>query len=432
MNWTPTTRLFATALALTALFALPSAAFAAERGGATLRVAGGTQAQAGAPFTSLAYLTIQKSSDSAVACSGTVVAPAVVLTAAHCVTDSAGNIVPADGVQVTTGRLVPDDASGGQQVGVSRIVVHPGYDRAAVRADVALVLLSASVDAPPLALGAASDAAPGTRATIAGWGATSGQDSTPSPVLMTAPTTVFTDDACGRLLGERYDAVTMLCAADEPAYAGSTCLGDSGGPLLVRRPDGTDVQVAVTSWGSTTCDARVPQAFARISALSGWITGQIAAAPQLGPPAAASSGIGTAAVAGGTQPRGGSPAMRARAASSDATYRGRTRQRQAISVELASGSPLRVRVGYRVSGSRGATTGMFSSTTQTRRSGRSTTPGRSARSFSVTLRDARGRRALVRGTVSGRRLSGSVRLSWRRRGGATERIVTKYTARNAG
>lgn len=426
MNWTPRTRLFVTALAFLALLCTPVAALASGHSRATTRVVGGTQAQAGAPFSSLAYLTVLKRDGQSTACSGTVVAPAVVLTAAHCVTDADGTPVVADGVQVATGRLARADDASGQLLTVSRLLPHPGYDHVTMRNDVALVLLSSTTTAPPIALGAADDATAGTRTAIAGWGATSGQDATPSPVLMTAPTTLLGDDACNRLLGSEYDAATMLCAADEPAYAASTCRGDSGGPLLAHRPDGSDVQIGVTSWGTTTCDPRVPQAFARVSSLAGWLGAQLAAAPvpaQQTPP----SGIGTAASSTG-EPRGGAPAPGARSArATAATYRGTTRQRRAIVLTIAGGSVTSVRVGYRIRCQRATAAGTFAAASPHGSASGSST----SRSFSVMRVDPDARRARISGRFAGtRKLSGTIRLSWRGPGGTRcDSGALRYTAR---
>ena len=77
---------------------------AAARPGATASIVGGTPAAPGT-FGALAFVTSQVSPTSAMACTGSVIAPAVVLTAAHCLVDEqSGAQRSASGVTVVTGR----------------------------------------------------------------------------------------------------------------------------------------------------------------------------------------------------------------------------------------------------------------------------------------------------------------------------------------
>ena len=47
-----------------------------------------------------------------------------------------------------------------------------------------------------------------------------------------------------------FDDAYQLCAIDPPTFADGTCSGDSGGPLVAQRPDGTWVEIGITSWGT--------------------------------------------------------------------------------------------------------------------------------------------------------------------------------------
>ncbi|MBB4664950.1 S1 family peptidase [Conexibacter arvalis] len=329
------------------LLLLPALAAAAAPPRQQHAIVGGTPAADGT-FGPLAFVTSQTSATTAIACTGTVIAPAIVLTAAHCLLDAAtGAPRPAGGVVVTVGRL-DRRAPGGQLLTAARLLVHPAYDPRELRADLALIVLSSAAAASPLAVAGADDAGlavGGATATIAGWGLSAPSAATAAQRLLTATTTILDAGACRRLLGAGFDPVGTLCVVDAPAFAAATCRGDSGGPLIVLRPDGTPVVVGVTSWGSQDCDPRVPQAFTRLSTYAGWIASQVASsptppepppAPVAAVPTAETRGDGGPPAARAVAPRGGEPAA-AHPRTRAGWYRGRTAQRRAVAVDVAAG-----------------------------------------------------------------------------------------------
>jgi secreted trypsin-like serine protease len=161
-------------------------------------------------------------------CSGVLVAPDLLLTAAHC----ASGIAPAS-VHVSFGSAVPSLTGGScptpPDLAVNQLVRHP-------TSDVMLVQLSTPPDgiAPvPIADVAPT---PGASGIIAGYGLTA--QGTVGARMFVATTVTQADG----------DTVTINSGPDAGA-----CAGDSGGPLFVPG-DGSNWQLAgVLSEGSVDC-----------------------------------------------------------------------------------------------------------------------------------------------------------------------------------
>lgn len=255
-------------------------------------VVGGTPA----PLGTWGWLAFIENTGKDTECSGTIVSPSAILTAAHCVEDEATGVVsPPRDLTVITGRLDWQDASGGQSLSVSRVVVFPGFNRATFVGDAALLVLSAPTASPSLPLasgGRAPSAGGGTSALFAGWGATAAGASG-SPVLNQGSLVVQSDAYCtsqSALEHPSFEPAGELCAVDEPADTSAPCYGDSGGPLIAKGPDGKTIEIGITSHGSASCDPADPTIFTRIDSVSAWIERSTAAAgsqPTAGTPSPA-------------------------------------------------------------------------------------------------------------------------------------------------
>jgi secreted trypsin-like serine protease len=201
-------------------------------------------------------------------CGGTLVGPRTVLTAAHCARP--GTEVLAAGTNLL------DDA--GRRYRVVATDVHPGFDRATFRNDVALLTLPEPVAAAPVALVAPGEEAlwaPGTPATVLGWGNLSEHQSSQTAWLQAGTLPVLPDDACGGLV----DPATQFCAGP-PASSVDACQGDSGGPLVITAGART-VQVGIVSSGRGC--GRSPGVYTRLGApgVAGWIGQRLGAASVL-------------------------------------------------------------------------------------------------------------------------------------------------------
>ncbi|KAJ8867687.1 hypothetical protein PR048_031490 [Dryococelus australis] len=106
---------------------------------------------------------------------------------------------------------------------------------------------------------------------IAGWGSTA--EASSSDVLLFAPIPVLNNSFCGAAWAARGVGIRagMLCAGLANT---ATCLGDSGGPLMVvDDQDGLYVVAGITSFGAPpACNSLVyPDVWTRVSSYIDWI-----------------------------------------------------------------------------------------------------------------------------------------------------------------
>jgi hypothetical protein len=197
-------------------------------------------------------------------CTGTVLTPTKILTAAHCTVD-----LPYGTTYVIAGRNNLDDENGGHVVQVQSTMVHQAhtYVDDAPRNDIAVLTLKQALpNAYPavslVAQGDESKYADNTAAKIVGYGVTQ-SGAGDSGTLRAANVPIRSDSNCS-VLGPGYDNGTMVCAGNPAAHI-DTCGGDSGGPLFV----GT-VEVGITSWGPNPCGETFG-AYAQVSTFSNLI-----------------------------------------------------------------------------------------------------------------------------------------------------------------
>jgi secreted trypsin-like serine protease len=248
-----------------------------------------------AELPSLAFIR-GKNLEGPFSCTGAMIAPRVVLTAGHCVEkpfEFAAN--PPSSYRVLTGTASnaprPSNVSR-----VSRAIFFPNFETSKPQTDAGLLVLSAPVAAPALAIAKPSDPgllAPGTAISIAGWGLTSpGAEEVPD-LLHTGELAVQSVTYCRRHVRDpgalpRYTPASQLCALDRPRHRVSGCFGDSGGPAIAHRRDGTPVEVGIIVGGGPECSRSLPNIYTRVDRISSWVSAWVAAAergakPPVGP-----------------------------------------------------------------------------------------------------------------------------------------------------
>ncbi|AKT40800.1 S1 family peptidase [Chondromyces crocatus] len=164
-----------------------------------------------------------------IGCTGVVVSPQLVLTAAHCVVNALPDAL-----------LVGSALNEGEQVDLVRSFLHPRYRLGEAAHDLGALVLRAPLEVAPIPLNAAAlvTADEGQRLRIVGFGQVAGDDPLPAQKREGSST-------IGTI------ASSTFRVEPDPAQP---CSGDSGGPALATRA-GAEVLLGIISSGDGACSA---------------------------------------------------------------------------------------------------------------------------------------------------------------------------------
>ncbi len=248
--------------------------------GSSPRIVGGGKANAGGWQFAVALTQKRR-----LICSGSLVAPNKVLTAAHCVKGGKRKqlSVLAGSPWISAHRRRP-------RIKVTAVAIDPAYNGRKDSHDFAVLTLASAPAAQPITLPtlAESKAAtrPGRIVRSGGWGTRSAWGFNVARRLKTTKERVYPARACDTAYGKSrgFQEASMICALGKrigrthsrlPFHA-TSCEGDSGGPLVADTPGGPRLIGAVSA-GVFPCGLGGPSIYARVANRLGFIRRAIAA-----------------------------------------------------------------------------------------------------------------------------------------------------------
>jgi len=232
------------------------------------RIVGGAQASAGEfPFLVSWHYDLDDYPD----CGGSLVAPNLVLTAAHC-----QGITGDVRVGSLDAKSLHSGFPPGVEAGIKTEIKHPGYDADTTENDYMILELDRDIDTiiyPPINLNFDTQKpTTGEMLTVIGFGRLEQGGAQPDK-LMKVDVPVVSHNKCNEQYSGGIVEDIMLCAGVTEGGKDS-CQGDSGGPIFKNIND-VRTQVGVVSWGIGCALPSHSGVYARTSGVSAWLKDNI-------------------------------------------------------------------------------------------------------------------------------------------------------------
>ncbi len=235
------------------------------------RIVGGVESEVNAWPWMTALVHANLSTDTGRFCSGSLIHPRWVLTAAHCLEEF-------DEDMAHDGYIAPDEihavvgihnlsTNSGERIKVKRIVPHPDFAEKRVP-DIALIELEAPSSKMAIPVYSGTSSLEGIMGTVIGWGAASN-------ALNQVDVPIVSNTECSETMsqtaGYYYEITRLEMCAGYKQGGKDSCDGDSGGPLMVQSSQSSWLLAGVVSWGEGCAEPGYYGVYTRISAVIGFI-----------------------------------------------------------------------------------------------------------------------------------------------------------------